>query len=83
MRDAQVVLNTFVGLLISGDNVPPHSLIEGVEIFPSLPLVNFLSLLIVACQRGAPEFFNNLKKQYAQSLEEVPWSDVCSSFGAS
>jgi len=76
IRDAQVSLNTFVGLLISGDNVPPHSVIEGVEIFPSLPLMNFLSLLIVACQRGAPEFFNNLKKQYALQLQEVPWNDV-------
>jgi golgi to ER traffic protein 4 len=76
IRDAQLCLNTFIGLLISGETVPPHSQIEGVEIFPSLPLLNFLSLLIVACQRGASEFFNNLKRQYALSLHEVPWDDV-------
>ena len=69
-------MNTFIELLCSGDNVPPHSKVEGVEIFPSLPLVNFLSLLIVACQRGAAEFFNGLKKQYSQALDEVPWNDV-------
>jgi hypothetical protein len=63
-------------LLCSGENIPPHSTIEGVLIFPSLPHVNFLSLLIVACQRGAPEFFEGLKKQYSQNLEEVPWNDV-------
>jgi Golgi to ER traffic protein 4 len=50
--------------------------IEGVEIFPSLPHLNFLSLLIVACQRGASEFFIALKKQYAEALKEVPWDDV-------
>jgi golgi to ER traffic protein 4 len=76
LRDAQVALNTFVTLLTNGHYIPPHSKIEGVEIFPSLPHINFLSLLLVACQRGAPEFFNNLKRQYSQSLEEVPWNDV-------
>ena len=44
--------------------------------FPSLPLVNFLSLLVGACRVGAPEFYNGLKRQYAQNLEEVPWNDV-------
>lgn len=56
--------------------MPPHSTIEGVQIFPSLPHLNFLSLLLVACQRGAPEFFTGLKKQYATSLKEVQWDDV-------
>jgi golgi to ER traffic protein 4 len=76
LRDAQVSLSTFTTLLISGENVPPHSMIEGTLIFPALPQVNFLGLLIVACQRGAPEFFNGLKTQYSQTLEEVPWNDV-------
>lgn len=79
LRDAQSALNTFIQLLCSGHNIPPHSTIEGVEIFPSLPLLNYLSLLCVACQRGAPEFFNGLKKQYSHSLEEVPWNDVSAS----
>jgi len=79
LRDAQICLATFIELLVSADNnVPPHSTIEGVEIFPFLPHVNFLSLLIVACQRGAPEFFHGLKKQYSQYLEQVPWNDVSS-----
>jgi hypothetical protein len=76
LRDAQSALSTFIDLLCGGANIPPHSTIEGVEIFPSLPHINFLTLLCVACQRGAPEFFNTLKKQYAQSLQEVPWNDV-------
>ena len=67
--------------MLAGDNIPPHSLIEGVEIFPILPHLNFLSLLIVACQRGAPEFFTQLKKQYAQPLEEVPWDDTLAKIG--
>jgi hypothetical protein len=76
IRDAQSAMTTFINLLISGENLPPHSTIEGLEIFPSLPLMNFLSLLLAACQRGAPEFFNQLKRQYSQSLEEVPWNEV-------
>jgi hypothetical protein len=57
-------------------NIPPYSTIEGVIIFPSLPHVNFLSLLCKACGKGVPEFFVNLKRQYASALEEVPWDDV-------
>jgi hypothetical protein len=62
----------------AGNNIPPYSTIEGVVIFPSLPHVNFLSLLCKACGKGVPEFFLGLKKQYASSLEEVPWDDVLS-----
>jgi hypothetical protein len=76
LRDATVALNAFVGKLAAAETAPARSTIEGVLIFPALPLVNFLSLLCVACQRGAAEFFYNLKKQYARSLEEVPWDDV-------
>jgi Golgi to ER traffic protein 4 len=76
LRDATVALNVFVGKLAAAETAPVRSTIEGVLIFPALPLVNFLSLLCVACQRGAAEFFYNLKKQYARSLEEVPWDDV-------
>jgi hypothetical protein len=77
LRDAQSSLTTFVNLLITGTNIPPHSTIEGSVIFPSLPLMNFLTLLLVACSRGAPEFFNGLKKQYAHNLEETNWDEVC------
>ena len=76
LRDASVALNVFLSKLVAAENAPARSTIEGVLIFPALPHVNFLSLLIVACQRGAAEFFHNLKKQYARSLEEVPWNDV-------
>jgi golgi to ER traffic protein 4 len=76
LRDAQSSLTTFVDLLITGKNIPPHSTIEGNVIFPSLPLLNFLTLLVAACSRGAPEFFNGLKKQYAHNLEETNWSEV-------
>lgn len=76
LRDAQVSLKAFIELLLAGRKVPPHNMVEGVEVFPSLPHINFLSLLLVACQRGAPEFFNGLKTQYAHALGEVPWNDV-------
>jgi hypothetical protein len=64
----------------STGNIPPYSTIEGVVIFPSLPHVNFLSLLCVACTKGVPEFYLSLKKQYATALEEVPWDEVYTPF---
>lgn len=76
LRDATAALHTFVQLLLAGENVPLHNRVEGVDVFPSLPLVNFLSLLVAACRVGAPEFFNGLKRQYAHNLDEVPWNDV-------
>lgn len=76
LRDATTSLNVFCEKLVAAENAPPRSTIEGVLIFPALPHVNFLALLIVACSRGAAEFFYQLKKQYATSLEEVPWNDV-------
>ena len=64
------------GSASAGGNIPPYSTIEGVVIFPSLPHVNFLSLLCVACTKGVPEVYLSLKKQYATALEEVPWDEV-------
>ena len=76
LRDASIALNVFLSKLVAAENAPARQTIEGVLILPALPHVNFLSLLIVACQRGAAEFFHKLKKQYTMSLEEVPWNDV-------
>lgn len=78
VHDAKAASTPVAGQEITGTtaNIPPYSTIEGVIIFPSLPHVNFLSLLCKACGKGVPEFFVNLKRQYASALEEVPWDDV-------
>ncbi|CAK7565109.1 MAG: hypothetical protein SEPTF4163_003017 [Sporothrix epigloea] len=46
------------------------------RVFLSLPLLNFLSLLLLAVQRGSPELYRQLIKQYTSQLRQVEsWKD--------
>jgi hypothetical protein len=48
-----------------------------VRIFPSMPLLNFLCLLLLAAQRGKADLFRLLCRHYAAHLKEVDgWSEV-------
>lgn len=42
-----------------------------IRIFPSLPLLNFLGLLLLAVQRGSPELFRQLQTKYGSHIAEV------------
>jgi hypothetical protein len=42
-----------------------------IRIFPSLPLLNFLGLLLLAVQKGTPDLFRQLKTKYASNLAEL------------
>ncbi|KAI9149231.1 Golgi to ER traffic protein 4 [Paramyrothecium foliicola] len=47
-----------------------------IRIFPSLPLLNFLGLLLLAIQRGAPEVYKGLVSKYSGQLAEAEgWSE--------
>jgi hypothetical protein len=53
-----------------------------MRVYPSLPLLNFLGLLLLAVQRGSPELFRMLKSQYKAHLAEVPaWGDALDQVG--
>ena len=52
-----------------------------IRIYPSLPLLNFLGLLLLALQRGSADLFKQLKSHYASHLKEVPWSEVLAQVG--
>lgn len=39
-----------------------------VRIFPSLPLLNFLGLLLLAVQKGTPDLFRQLKTKYDPNI---------------
>lgn len=41
-----------------------------IRVFPSLPLLNFLGLLLLAIQRGAPEVYKGLLSRYATQINE-------------
>lgn len=52
-----------------------------IRIYPSLPLLNFLGLLLLAIQRGSSDLFKQLKAHYASHLKEVPWDDAMPQIG--
>jgi hypothetical protein len=56
-----------------------------IRIYPSLPLLNFLGLLLLALQRGASgnaDLFKQLKSHYAAHLKEVPgWDEALAHIG--
>ena len=52
-----------------------------IRIYPSLPLLNFLGLLLLAVQRGGSDLFKQLKAHYATHLKEVPWDELLQQIG--
>lgn len=48
-----------------------------LRVYPSLPLLNFLGLLLLAIQRGGSDLFRQLTKHYAPHIKEVgTWDDA-------
>lgn len=53
-----------------------------IRVYPSLPLLNFLGLLLLAIQRGGSDLFKQLTKHYAPHLKEVGgWDDALAQIG--
>ena len=52
-----------------------------IRIYPSLPLLNFLGLLLLAIQRGGSDLFKQLKAHYATHLKEVQWDEALQHIG--
>lgn len=47
-----------------------------IRVFPSLPLLNFLGLLLLAIQRGAPQAYKGLVAKYATQINEAEvWAE--------
>lgn len=42
-----------------------------IRIYPSIPLLNFLGLLLLAVQRGSPELYRQLSAKYGSHIKEV------------
>jgi golgi to ER traffic protein 4 len=48
-----------------------------VRIFPSLPLLNFLGLLLLAVQKANPDMFKQLQAKYAAHIKEAgTWDEA-------
>ena len=53
-----------------------------MRIYPSLPLLNFLGLLLLAVQRGSSDLFKQLAKHYAPYLKEASgWNEPLATIG--
>lgn len=53
-----------------------------VRVYPSLPLLNFLGLLLCAVQKGVPDAFQRLYNKYSPQVKEIGiWEEVLSSIG--
>lgn len=52
-----------------------------IRIYPSLPLLNFLGLLLLAVQRGTSDLFKQLKAHYATHLKETGWDEALAQLG--
>ena len=84
---ANIAFSTFTSALTSGAPTLFTQSIESskssVRVFPSLPLLNFLSLLLLAVQKGDKTFFTNLAKHYAVHLKENEevWGEALANIG--
>ncbi|KAL2152076.1 hypothetical protein VTH82DRAFT_5260 [Thermothelomyces myriococcoides] len=75
VRAANTSYRTFVSALV-GDNKnlavqDVSSQGSDIRVFPSLPLLNFLGLLLLAVQKGHPDLYRQLKSKYAAHLGEL------------
>lgn len=58
------------------------SQMSDLRVYPSLPLLNFLGLLLLAIQRATPDLFRQLKTHYSSQLKDVPqWADALDTIG--
>jgi len=86
VRDATKSLRLFTSRLteanknLSVQDVSSSS--SDMRIYPSLPLLNFLGLLLLTAQKGSADLFKQLQKKYAVHIKEVgTWDEALTSVG--
>jgi hypothetical protein len=52
-----------------------------LRVYPSLPLLNFLGLLLLAVERGEAALFRQLKSHYAVHLKDMNWGEALDQIG--
>ena len=87
LASATTSLAQFTSLLTSSNTSLPTQSIDSakssVRIFPSIPLLNFLALLLLAAQKNDAGLFRQLAKHYAGHLKEVEefWGEALANIG--
>lgn len=81
VRDASRSFKLFTGRLIEANKgLGVQEVGSDVKIYPSLPLLNFLGLLLLALQKGSADLFRQLKSKYAVHIKEVDaWDEALTS----
>ncbi|KAH6684119.1 hypothetical protein B0J14DRAFT_466540 [Halenospora varia] len=86
VRDATLSLRLFTSRLteenknLAVQDVSSSS--SDMRVYPSLPLLNFLNLLLFAVQKGAADLFKQLKTKYASHIKETGiWDEALVSIG--
>lgn len=53
-----------------------------IRVFPALPLLNFINMLLLTIQRGNAELYRQLTAHYSSQIQEVSiWDDALAHFG--
>lgn len=52
-----------------------------LKVYPSLPLLNFLGLLLLAVERGEAGLYRQLKSHYSANLSDVNWGEALEKVG--
>ncbi|PUU73796.1 hypothetical protein B9Z19DRAFT_1111028 [Tuber borchii] len=86
LRDATRLLAMFTRKLIENSTSLAIQEVQtasvDVKVIPSLPLLNFLNLLLLACQTGGQDMFRTLKSHYSNNLKEAPhWDEALEQIG--
>lgn len=86
MHDATKSLRLFTSRLteanksLSVQDVSSNN--SDMRIYPSLPLLNFLGLLLLTVQKGSADLFKQLKNKYGPYIKEVGiWDEALTSVG--
>jgi hypothetical protein len=79
VRDANKSLRLFTSRLSEANKnlavQDVSSASADLSIYPSLPLLNFLGLLLLAVQKGSADLFRSLRTKYAAHIKEVDMWD--------
>ena len=77
LRDANTVYSTFTSTLLQRNPSIPHQTVLSTTHFPTLPLQNFLGLLLLAVEKGSAsaDLFRNLRQQYREAIREQGWEE--------
>lgn len=91
LSSANKAYSTFTSLLTSKNpslfTQSVSSSKSDMRVFPSLPLLNFLGLLLLSCQKGQSSLFKELAKHYSSHLKEKEvgetwgWNDALANIG--